>query len=125
MTHRMAYARIRLTLGSISLVIGLLAANMALFNWVEQVGIYYLLGVYSRYVCAYGGFALMIFGAMIINDFLTLRSRAVKPLPVASLAAKVDGEEFVKAEPEVIVLTDLEKDEEKTAIVRETEGSES
>jgi hypothetical protein len=35
-------------------------------------GFYYLLGEYARYVCAYGGFAATIFGAMLINEFLVL-----------------------------------------------------
>jgi hypothetical protein len=54
---------------------------LALFNWSSPNsffyslgdGFYYLLGEYARYVCAYGGFAATIFGAMLINDFLVLR----------------------------------------------------
>ena len=59
-----------------------MAANLALFNWSSPNsffyslgdGFYYLLGEYARYVCAYGGFAATIFGAMLINDFIVLRN---------------------------------------------------
>jgi hypothetical protein len=68
------YLKVRLFLGTVSLVIGLLAANFALFGWHIPDGFFYLLGEYARYVCAYGGFAATIFGAMLINDFLVLRN---------------------------------------------------
>jgi galactokinase/mevalonate kinase-like predicted kinase len=60
---------IRFVLGFSALVVGLLAANLALFNWVERTDIRYLLGEYARYVCAYGGFACMILGSMLVNAF--------------------------------------------------------
>jgi hypothetical protein len=63
-------SKVRLAIGLISLAIGFLAANLALFQWVERAGLYYLLGSYARYVCAYGGFFAMIFGAMLISDFI-------------------------------------------------------
>jgi hypothetical protein len=66
--------RVKLFLGLITLVVGLLASNLALFQWVEKIGLNYLLGYYARYICAYGGFTAMIFGAMLVNDFLALRS---------------------------------------------------
>jgi hypothetical protein len=66
--------RVKLILGLITLVVGILASNLALFQWVERIGLNYLLGYYARYICAYGGFTAMIFGAMLINDFLVLRS---------------------------------------------------
>ena len=47
---------------------------MALFGWSSPNSFFYLLGEYARYVCAYGGFAATIFGAMLINDFLVLRN---------------------------------------------------
>jgi hypothetical protein len=69
------YLKVRLFLGTVSLIIGLWATNFALFGWSWFLGedFYYLLGEYARYVCAYGGFAATIFGAMLINDFLVLR----------------------------------------------------
>jgi hypothetical protein len=75
------YLKVRLFFGTVSLIIGLWAANFALFGWSTPgsfffhlgEGFYYLLGEYARYVCAYGGFAATIFGAMLINDFLVLR----------------------------------------------------
>jgi hypothetical protein len=63
----------RLILGVVSLGVGFFAANIALFNWIERTGISYLLANYARYVCAYGGFGAMIFGAMLINEFLVRR----------------------------------------------------
>jgi hypothetical protein len=74
MRQKTEYLKVKLALGSVSLVIGLLAANLALFNWIERKDLYFLLGNYARYVCAYGGFAAMIFGAMLINDFLVFRN---------------------------------------------------
>lgn len=80
----------KLALGCVSLVIGLLAANLALFNWIEGTDLYYLLGNYARYVCAYGGFAAMIFGAMVVNDFFVLRNlTAIKP---ATRSSKIDSD---------------------------------
>ena len=68
------YLKVRLLLGTVSLAIGLLSANLALFGWQNPDGFLYLIGEYARYVCAYGGFAATIFGAMLINDFLVLRN---------------------------------------------------
>ncbi|MEM3726681.1 MAG: hypothetical protein QXK98_07480 [Candidatus Bathyarchaeia archaeon] len=62
--------KIRFILGLVSLIVGLLADNMALFQWVERAGLYYLLGEYARYVCAYGGFLALICGAMLLNDYI-------------------------------------------------------
>ena len=84
------YLKVKLALGSVSLVIGLLAANFALFNWVERTDLYYLLGNYARYFCAYGGFAAMIFGAMLINDFFVFSNlAAIKP---ATRPSKMDSD---------------------------------
>jgi hypothetical protein len=55
---------------------------LALFGWSSPNsffhflgdGFFYLLGEYARYVCAYGGFAAMIFGAMLLDDFLVLKN---------------------------------------------------
>jgi uncharacterized membrane protein len=69
-----SYLKARLLLGIVSLVAGLLAANLALFGWQNPNGFFYLLGEYARYACAYGGFAAMILGAMLINDFFVLRT---------------------------------------------------
>jgi hypothetical protein len=75
------YLKVRFFFGSVSLIIGLLATNLAIFGWnspesffsLSGEGSYYLLGEYARYVCAYGGLGATIFGAMLINDFLVLR----------------------------------------------------
>jgi hypothetical protein len=71
------------------LVIGLLAANFALFDWRNPDGFLYLLGEYARYACAYGGFAAIIFGAMLINEFFVLGNLINDILALrASIASK-------------------------------------
>ncbi|TRO46430.1 hypothetical protein E2P60_05370 [Candidatus Bathyarchaeota archaeon] len=75
------YLKVRLFFGSVSLIIGLFATNLAIFGWsstgsfffLRGENSYYLLGEYARYVCAYGGLGATIFGAMLINDFIVLR----------------------------------------------------
>jgi len=71
--QRTPYLKIRFALGLVTLVVGFIATNFVLFHWVEHTVIYDPLRDYARYVCAYGGFAAMIFGAMVVNDFLVLR----------------------------------------------------
>ena len=72
------YLKLRLALGCITLVAGLLAANLALFGWSQPEGVFYLLGEGANYACAYGGFAAIILGSMLINDFLVMRSLDLK-----------------------------------------------
>ena len=76
-----SYLKIRLILGFISLIVGLIAANIAFFGWINQDSFLYFLGDYARYVCAFGGFSAIIFGSMLINDFLVgqkdLRKKAI------------------------------------------------
>jgi hypothetical protein len=66
--------KFRPILGAVSLIIGLLAVNLALFGWSDPEGFSYILGEYARYVCALGGFTATIFGAMLIKDFFVLRA---------------------------------------------------
>ncbi len=68
------YLKIRLVLGCVSLIVGLLAATFALFGWRTPDGFFYFLGEYARYVCAFGGFGAIIFGSMLANDFLVMRN---------------------------------------------------
>lgn len=68
MRQETEYLKVKFALGSITLVVGLIGATIALFQWVERTGIQHLFGDYSRYVLGFGGFAAMIFGAMLIND---------------------------------------------------------
>ena len=72
------YLKVRLSLGCVSLFVGLLAANLALFGWQQSEDIFYLLGEGAHYACAYGGFAAIILGSMLINDFLVMRSLDLK-----------------------------------------------
>jgi len=67
-----------MVLGCISLVLGLIAANFALFGWSAPDGGLYFLGEYSRYVCAFGGFAAIIFGSMMINDYFVIRNHDLR-----------------------------------------------
>jgi hypothetical protein len=55
-----------------------LAVNLTLFGWGNPDDFSYLLGDYARYVCGIGGFSAITFGAMLIKDFLVLRT------PIAS-----------------------------------------
>jgi hypothetical protein len=94
MEQKTRYLKAKLFLGCFTLAVGFLAANLALFHWVEQTGLYYLLGEFARYVCAYGGFGAMIFGAILINDFLNLRNSmakrsTVKPLKIKNAYQKI------------------------------------
>lgn len=73
MRQETEYLKVKFALGSITLVVGLIGASIALFQWVERTGIQHLFGDYSRYVLGFGGFAAMIFGAMLINDAWVLK----------------------------------------------------
>lgn len=88
----------RLVLGLVSLIVGLLAANFSLFHWVERTSLHYLFANYARYVCAYGGFAAMIFGSMLVNDFLAARSVSKEKSAIGLLP-------YLR-EPEIIVINE-------------------
>ncbi len=62
------YLKVKFALGSITLIVGFIGASIALFQWVERTGVHHLFGDYARYVLGFGGFAAMIFGAMLINE---------------------------------------------------------
>jgi len=94
-----SYLKIRLILGLTTIIIGLWAANLALFHWVERTGLQYLLGAYARYVCAYGGFAAMIFGGMLINDCLVSR-KVLKGKDIVAITA--DSEKPLSHVPEKV-----------------------
>lgn len=68
MSEETEYLKVKFALGMLSLVVGFIGASIALFQWVERTGVQYLLGNYARYVLGFGGFAAMIFGAMLVND---------------------------------------------------------
>jgi hypothetical protein len=91
----------RLILGVVSLGIGLFAANVALFNWIERAGLSYLLANSARYVCAYGGFGAMIFGAMLINDFLVRKELLKKRYSESKLSMFVDVRKKKAIQPTV------------------------
>jgi hypothetical protein len=91
----------RLILGAVSLGVGFFAANLALFNWVERTGLSYLLANYARYVCAYGGFGAMIFGAMLVNDFLVRREFLKRKYAETELKAVINVRKKRVAQPAV------------------------
>ena len=68
MREETGYLKVKFALGILSLVVGFIGASIALFQWVERTGVQYLLDNYARYVLGFGGFAAMIFGAMLAND---------------------------------------------------------
>ncbi|MBE0512584.1 hypothetical protein IBX38_06005 [Candidatus Bathyarchaeota archaeon] len=76
MGQEIEYLEFKFALGSITLIVGFIGASIALFQWVERTGVQYLFGDYSRYILGFGGFAAMIFGAMLINDAWVLRNVA-------------------------------------------------
>jgi hypothetical protein len=89
------------------LVIGLLAANFALFDWRNPDGFLYFLGEYARYACAYGGSAAIIFGAMLINEFFVLGNLINDILALRASIARlewqtcVDFEKLCSMEPKL------------------------
>lgn len=90
---KVEYFKVKLILGSFTLVAGLVAATIALFQWVERTGTQHLLGEYSRYALGFGGFAAMILGAMLINDAYVLRDFLNKhPQFLQALYLKEDNE---------------------------------
>jgi len=72
MQEKTAYPKKRFILGLCTLIVGFIAANLTIFNWVKAVGLHHLLGNYAPYICAFGGFAAMIIGTMLIDDFLLI-----------------------------------------------------
>lgn len=82
--------KVKITLGSITLIVGLIGATIALFQWVERTGVQHLFGDYTRYILGFGGFAAMILGAMLINDAYVLRNilrdKYVTSNPTSSLS---------------------------------------
>lgn len=68
MKQKIEYLKVKFVLGFVTLVVGLIGSSIALFQWVERTGVQHLFGGYSRYILGFGGFAAMIFGAMLIND---------------------------------------------------------
>ena len=85
--------KIRLILGVVSLSVGLFAGNLALFNWIERAGLSYVLANYARYVCAYGGFGAMIFGAMLVNEFFVRKEFLKRRRSKSELKMYVDVKE--------------------------------
>ncbi len=78
MKKKIEQHKMKLALGLVSVVVGLLASSFAMFGWIEQTGSQNILGGYGRYICGFGGFGAMIFGATLVNDFMQLKRTFVK-----------------------------------------------
>jgi hypothetical protein len=61
--------KIKLFIGSTALIVGVVATGIAMFRWTENTTTIYLLGYYSKYVCAFGGILASIIGLMIIKEY--------------------------------------------------------
>lgn len=107
--NRAPYLKVKFTLGCISLVVGLFAANFALFGWSDLTSSSYLLGEYARYACAYGGFGAIIFGSMLINDFFVPKSHKFRS-PASTTSLKM-----VESDNEHLHFAISEFEEEKEA----------
>jgi hypothetical protein len=60
--------------GTATLVVGFVAANIALFQWLEWFGIRNLLSDSTRYVFGLAGFAAIILGTVMMRDAWVLRN---------------------------------------------------
>lgn len=83
MEERAKYQIIRFVLGLATLLVGLFGVYLT-FNWAERIGthqIHYALGNNARYVCALGGFASTMLGAMMVRDYLRRRNMVGHELP--------------------------------------------
>jgi len=65
------HVEVKLILGIISLVIGMLVLTFAIFGWPQTVQT--LFNIYNRYICLFGSFGAIISGASLINESLATR----------------------------------------------------
>lgn len=65
------YVEVKMMLGIISLVIGMLALAFAIFGLSQTVQP--LFGIYIRYVCIFGSFGAIISGTLLMNESLAVR----------------------------------------------------
>jgi len=99
MKHKIQYLKVKFSLGFVSVVVGFIGATIALFEWVERTGVQYFFGEYCRYVLGFGGFAAMIFGALLVNDAWVLRDvvRGKYGVPTYTTTASTTVYEEVKS----------------------------
>jgi cytoskeletal protein CcmA (bactofilin family) len=60
--------------GTVTLIVGFVVANIALFQWLECIGMQSLLGDSARYVFGLAGFAAIVLGAVMMRDAWILRN---------------------------------------------------
>ena len=99
MKHKIQYLKVKFSLGFVSVVVCFIGATIALFEWVERTGVQYFFGEYCRYVLGFGGFAAMIFGALLVNDAWVLRDvvRGKYGVPTYTTAASTTVYEELKS----------------------------
>lgn len=56
----------KITIGSITLVVGFVASSIALFQWLGWMSVQHLIGTYACYFLGFGGLVATIFGAVLI-----------------------------------------------------------
>ncbi len=110
MERETEYQKIKLGIGLVSVVVGLIASSFVLFGWVEQTGAQSILGIYGRYICGFGGFGAMIFGASLVNDFMQLRKPFIKNVALPSIQ---NQKVMLLSDEQIRVIPELFEDEEQ------------
>ncbi len=68
MSQKTTNQKIKLSIGCTTLIVGVVATGLSLYRWFEGNTTVYLLGNYSKYICAFGGFLAAIIGLLIIKE---------------------------------------------------------
>ncbi len=83
MGQRIERIKMKFIIGSITLVVGLVASSIALFQWLGWMGVQHLIGTYAYYFLGLGGLVATIFGMVLTRDAWAFRnvSKAKHKLP--------------------------------------------
>lgn len=74
MRQKIEHVKMKFIIGSITLVVGFVAANIALFQLLGWTRIQHLIGTYASYVLGLGGLLAAVFGIALIRDAWVLRN---------------------------------------------------
>jgi acetyltransferase-like isoleucine patch superfamily enzyme len=74
MGQRIERIKMKFIIGSVALVVGFVAASIALFQWLGWMGVQHLIGTYACYFLGLGGLVVTIFGTVLIRDAWALRN---------------------------------------------------
>ncbi len=74
MGQKIEHIKMKLIIGSITLVVGLVVANMALFQWLKWMDVQQLFGNYAGYVLGLVGLVASFLGIMLIREAWLLRN---------------------------------------------------